>query len=262
MLVYYNNSLVPSATIGASTSAALYGKGVFTTVRICDGDPFLWPKHWWRLRESSEKLGISLEGVAEDETHQALGELIRSNGITNGRARLTFFDESESVLWATHLKPGVSLLIMTAALVPHSNAFRLTLSPYPISSRSPLIGIKSCNYLDKLMTKREAKDRGFDECVQLNERGDVVSASMANIFWLRDGQLFTPSLATGCLPGTTREFILENVNCEEVEADIDTLRTADEIFLTSAGLGVVQVQEFDDRSFAQEPHEITRLVPG
>jgi 4-amino-4-deoxychorismate lyase len=122
--------------------------------------------------------------------------------------------------------------------------------------------VKSCNYLEKIIAKDEAKQRGFDEAIQLNERGDVASACMANVFWRRSGKLFTPSLETGCLPGTTREFVLENIDCDEVALGIEELRTADEIFLTSAGLGVVQVAEFDGRKVQRNEHAIMKLVPS
>jgi branched-subunit amino acid aminotransferase/4-amino-4-deoxychorismate lyase len=108
-------------------------------------------------------------------------------------------------------------------------------------------GIKSCNYLEHLMSLDEAKRRGFHEAIRLNERGEVVSACMANLFWTKDGKLFTPSLRTGCLAGTTREYILENIECKEVEVGIDEINRADSIFLTSAGLGIARVREFDGK---------------
>ena len=132
---------------------------------------------------------------------------------------------------------------------------------YLINSTSPLAGIKSCNYLEKILALDEARNRGFDEAVCLNERGEIVSACMANLFWLTDGRLFTPSLKTGCLAGTTREYLLENLECLEVVRGIDALNNADSIFLTSAGIGVVQVSEINDQTLETEPHRIFSLMP-
>jgi branched-subunit amino acid aminotransferase/4-amino-4-deoxychorismate lyase len=84
---------------------------------------------------------------------------------------------------------------------------------------------------------------------------------MANLFWLRDGQLYTPSLATGCLPGTTRQFVLEKLEVTEVETGIDALNLADAIFLTSAGLGAVQIDEFDRLAMPKVEHSIVSLIP-
>jgi branched-subunit amino acid aminotransferase/4-amino-4-deoxychorismate lyase len=143
-----------------------------------------------------------------------------------------------------------------------ANPFKLTISPYPVNSLSPLAGVKSCNYLEQILVIDEAKGLGFDEGVRLNERGEIASATMANVFWLKDDVLFTPSLKTGCLPGTTREFVLENLKCREVEADLEALQNADAVFLTSAGLGVVRVAVFDERSLPDVNHPIVNLVPN
>jgi 4-amino-4-deoxychorismate lyase len=149
---------------------------------------------------------------------------------------------------------------MTGEFRPIPDHFHITLSPHLINSTSPLAGLKSCNYLEHMMAFDETKSRGFDEAVRLNERGEVTSACMANVFWLKDGSMFTPSLTTGCLAGTTREFVLENVPCEEVDGGIDIVRDADAMFLTSAGMGVINVAEFEGRGFDRVEHPILRLI--
>ena len=84
---------------------------------------------------------------------------------------------------------------------------------------------------------------------------------MANVFWERDGELFTPSLRTRCLPGTTREYVLENVDCKEVVTGIEELGNADRIFLTSAGLGIANVAEFNGRRLDTSDHAPSGLLP-
>ena len=84
---------------------------------------------------------------------------------------------------------------------------------------------------------------------------------MANVFWASGGQLFTPSVRTGCLPGTTREFILENLECKEVEELYDKVYKADAVFLTSAGLGVVQASDLAGWKPKISDHPILYLIP-
>ena len=247
--------------IPETTNIFLYGKGVFTTIAICDGKPFLWEKHWRRLKENASRVDIDIDEYSEDFLIKSLADELSRNKITNGRARITFFDETESGIWSETTKKKTDFSIITGALRPVSDNFRLAISPYPVNSRSPLAGIKSCNYLDKLTALDQAKERGFDEAIQLNERGEIVSATMANVFWLKDNKLYTPSLLTGCLPGTTREFILENLDCRKTEETVDMLRSADAIFLTSAGLGVTLVSEFESRKIETIDHPILDLLP-
>lgn len=261
--VFFNSGLQTplASTLPALSAASLYGKGIFTTIAIYDGQPFLWPKHWRRLEENAAQLELDLNEFSEATTRSALNELIAANSAQNARARITFFDESASELWPHESERRASLLITTADRRPRADNSSLTLSPFVINSASPLTGVKSCNYLEKILALDEAKHLGFDEAIQLNERGEIVSACMANCFWLKDEQLFTPSLRTGCLAGTTREFVLENVDCDEVEVGIEELRSADEIFLTSAGIGISPVAEFDGRKLKRNMHPIMRVLP-
>jgi branched-subunit amino acid aminotransferase/4-amino-4-deoxychorismate lyase len=262
-LVSFNQklTLATDVAIPALSSAALYGKGIFTTIAIYDGKPFLWEKHWRRLRENAEKLNIDLESHSEESTRKAFDELIASNSVIGGRARVTLFDEAPSEIWPFDGERKTNLLITTAERrVPPSN-FKIEISPSRIHSSSKLNSIKTCSYLDHILAIEEARVRGFDEAIRLNERSEVTSACIANVFWLRDGKLFTPGLRTGCLAGTTREFVLEKLECAQVEDPSDKLHRAEAIFLTSAGLGVARVSEFESRKLDGEDHPILKLLP-
>lgn len=255
-----------NAFVSAVASAALYGKGVFTTLAVRDGQPFLWEKHRRRLSRNAETLQIDLAEFDEKTIRTALAELIEKNKFRNGRARITFFDENSSGIWNFTADKKPSFLITTADLQPVPENLRLTVSPFRVNSASPLAGVKSCNYLEKILALNEAKNRGFDEAVQLNERGAVASACLANVFWLHEKKLFTPPLAAGCLAGTTREFLLENLKkagkpeCFEVESGLRTLLNADAIFLTSAGLNIARIAEFDGRVYERQDTNATEII--
>jgi branched-chain amino acid aminotransferase len=263
-LASYNGQIVAADAIRlpALSAAALYGKGLFTTLPIYDGtkDDW-WYEHWVRLSRDALKLGLDISSLDLGEIALWIDELVRENRVGDGRARVTFFDEGPTELWPAGLSAGTSVLITTGDRHPVPEYFRLTVSPFKINSASPLAGVKSCNYLEKIFAKNEARERGFDESIQFNERGEVVSAAMANVFWLKGDQLFTPSLATGCVPGTTRLMALEFTDCREVETGLAELQSADAIFLTSAGLGVVQVAELDGRVLDREEYtELTWML--
>lgn len=238
--ISFNLKILPveKTFISAVSGAALYGKGVFTTLAVYNLKPFLWEKHWRRLQENSAKIGLDLSRFDEKTVKHALSDLVLLNNLKTGRARLTFFDETPSQIWGFDSKNKTSLLITTAGFQTAKEEYLLTVSPYPVNSKSPLSGIKSCNYLENLLSLEEGRKRGFDESLRLNENGEIVSASMANIFWVKGEKIFTPALETGCLAGTTRALLMENFPVSETISIIEELAEADEIFLTSAGIGV------------------------
>ncbi len=235
--------------LSAISSASLYGRGIFTTVAIYNQKPFLWEKHWKRLRENANKIGINLSKCSENSVKNSLSELIQTNKIENARARITFFDESATAIWDFETRKKTSLLITTADFKQTPESFNLTISPSPINSKSPLVNVKSCNYLENLLALEDAKRKGFDEAVRLNEKGEIASATMSNLFWIKGEKILTSALETGCLAGTTREFLLENFTIEERKIDLEELMRADEIFLTSAGIGIKSVAKIDEKFF-------------
>ncbi len=255
----HNFKRAEESSISAVSSAALYGKGIFTTIAIYEGQLFLWEKHWRRLLDNAIKLHIDLSAYSEEMVKSSLLQLIEKNNFTNGRARITFFDESPSRIWDFETTKQTSFLITTADLREVKTDLRVCISPYLVNSTSPLAGIKSCNYLEHTFALEQAKLRGFDEAIRLNERGEIVSACMANIFWLTNGKLFTPSLSTGCLNGTTRQLLMEKFDVAEVEKDLKILESTEAIFLTSSGIGVIQIAEFNNRKFQRKFAEIVQL---
>lgn len=250
-----NNRLIDAtrARIAATTSATLYGRGVFTTLAIHGGHPFLWPAHWVRLISHAEHIGVDHEDFSESTVRGSLDRLVRANGVDEGRARLTLLSNSGGGVWdaGTGDTQKTNLLIMTGD--PHhapNEDLSLTVSPHRINPLSPLAGIKSVNYLEHVIAWEEARSRDFDEAVRLNERGEIVSATMANIFWVTNGTIHTPALVTGALAGTTRARVIElasELSMPIVEGvyDIAQLAEANEIFVTSATYSVRLVTVFD-----------------
>jgi branched-subunit amino acid aminotransferase/4-amino-4-deoxychorismate lyase len=243
------------------SAAAIYGRGVFTTIAIADSQPFLLEKHWRRLNSNAVKLGIDISRAATETIEIWLFDLLKANSVVNGRARITLFDAGGSVVWTEGSEKRTDVLINTGHKREVADKPRLTISPFPLNSRSPLAGIKSCNYLDHLMAYEDARHRGYDEAIRTNERGEITSACMANVFWLSGGRMFTPDIETGCIPGTTREYILENIECDEVCANVDELMSAEGVFISSAGIGVKAVRSIDDKVFGNVDHDILRLLP-
>ena len=245
----YQIKLASEMYLPAVSSAGFYGRSVFTTIAVYKTEIFQWEKHWRRLTENAGRIGIDLSDFSEREVEKSVKDLIAANSFQSGRIRLTVFDETTKGLWSLETKNNVALLITSADFRNFSGTIRLTISPFSANSKSPLCNLKSGNYLENILALEESQRRGFDEAVRLNEKSEVVSAVMANIFWIKNDQIYTPSLDTGALQGTTREFIRENFQVTEKTIDLAELKSAAEIFITSAGIGAAIVKDFEGRLF-------------
>jgi branched-chain amino acid aminotransferase len=259
-LVWLNGEFTDRDSVSALSSGLLYGKGVFTTVRIVGGEPWLWSRHWERLTGHAEAIRSGMIEFSDDDLAAALHEMIRRRGFSEGRARVTMFESSPSRHWKPDSTPSTSVGINLAKLRPVPTPFHLTISPYRVNSTSPLVGVKSCNYLENILAAENARSRGNAEAIRVNEKGEVTGGCMSNIFWRRGDRLFTASLGTGCLAGTTRAFVMERLKVEEAAADIKEIEAADAIYLTSAGLGIVAANSLDGRKLDTGPHAILNLM--
>ncbi len=269
-VISLNRTMVEAtkARVAAVSSAALYGRGVFTTLAVYDSKPFLWSKHWQRLAAHAAKLDIDHTGCTEKSVGEAVNKLVAVNQVKDGRVRVTMLARSGRDFWKAKLPSTrkTDLLIMTGdPRRVSANGLSLAVSPYRVSTFSPLTGIKSLNYLDHVLSKEEARSRDFDEAVVLNERGEIVSATTANIFWAKGGTVHTPSLSTGALAGITRECVIDIANKHFIPLvegvyEMADMVDADEIFLTSSGVGVAPVTTFDFRRYAIEPESIVNIV--
>ena len=269
-VIYLNKTMVEAtkARVAPVSSAMLYGRGVFTTLAIYNSQPFLWSKHWQRLAAHANKLDIDHTGCTEKNVGEALHKLIAVNQVREGRARVILLARSGRDIWKTKT-PGAKktdLLIMTGEsqkLAP--TGMSLAVSPFRANTFSPLTGIKSLNYLEHVLSWEEAQSRDFDEAVVLNERGEIVSATTANLFWAKNGTLHTPTLSTGALAGITRECVIELANQHFIPLlegiyEMQDLTDADEIFLTSSSLGVAPVTTFDFRRYSSEGSITTTIA--
>jgi branched-subunit amino acid aminotransferase/4-amino-4-deoxychorismate lyase len=238
------------ARLHAVTAAALYGRGVYTTVAVHRGRPFLWDAHWSRLLAHAERAGVECD-FGDNEAALLLAHLVEANGVEEGRARVHLLARAVRGRWKMGREGRASdLLMMTADPWPAPESLALTVSPYRVNTCSPLVGIKTTGRLEQVLAWEEARSRDFDEAVVCNERGEVVAATAANLFWVKHGTVHTPALAAGAVAGTTRARLFElaadlAVPLSEGAHTLHDLAEAEEVFLTSASLGVALVTTFD-----------------
>jgi len=265
-LIFQNDRIVDAgeAKIAPTIAGLLYGWGVFTTLRICDGKPFAFDLHWKRLLLHAEKTRVEVSFDLK-QARRALDKLIAVNAVDHGRARLTLL-KGDAGSWRVEPGPATEFLIFTSSDVPRARAdLALTVSPYRVLSTALLAGVKQTAMLENVFALEEARSRDFNEAVMLNERGEIVSATAANIFWVQGDEVFTPSLSTGCVAGVTRHFVHEiatkwKLHLVEGGFPIQRLLDAREVFLTSTAREVTIASSFDAKRYPNKQARIAKLI--
>jgi branched-chain amino acid aminotransferase len=262
--VYRNNQLVPMREVRLSPGQAglLNGWGVFTTIRIYNGQPFAFERHWKRLTTDATRLNIPVEWKPEAVLDQ-LGRLIEANHVLEGCGRIYFVYNRVGSWISDETMPEVDLILYTAGLPKRKGPVRLAMQSCGRYAASPLAGVKVTAWLDNVWMLDQAHQRGFDEVILLNEHNEVTECTAANIFCVRNGEVITPPLSAGCLPGVTRSVLLElgekiGLGIEEGPLEADDLFSADEVFITSTTREVQPVSQIEDRTITEVNGTITQ----
>lgn len=250
-VVCLNEQFLPadSARITVLDQGFLYGYGLFETILVRRGKPVFLEEHLKRLAAGCKTLEMALP-VSLAKLGQLVQETIKQNGTIDGALRLTFSAGPD---------PGGkdgNLVILTRPLPyteeHYQHGFKAGITTWRRNEHSPIITLKTLNYLENLLAKREARKRGWDEALFLNTAGYVAEGAVSNVFLIKDGQVITPSCNQGLLPGIMRRAVLETctrlgIPGHERPVTPDELTTADECFLTNSLMEVMPLVEINNR---------------
>jgi branched-chain amino acid aminotransferase/4-amino-4-deoxychorismate lyase len=231
----------------------LLGDGLFETVLFKAGRPVLWEEHMARLTRGCLAIDLPLPDAARLKAEARRAVADRRLGSARAAVRLTWTAGSGGRGLARP-EPSIPRLVASAAASPRPEApATVAVSTIRRNARSPSARLKSLNYLDNVLARREAERAGADEALLLNTAGHVACASAANLFWITGGRLYTPSLACGALDGIVRAQVIASAPVEEARANLDTLLKAEAAFLTSSLIGVRMIKVLAGRFLGPHP---------
>lgn len=264
--ISHNGLIVPidEARLSPGQAGLLNGWGLFTTMRVFRGEPFAFERHWKRLQKDAARTRMPFPFGA-NEVRSSLRELIQRNGVEEGAARIYAIYNKVGFWQSAEDMPEVDLLLYTAGLPSYREPVRLTLCEQSRHAASPLAGVKVTSWIFNVWSLQAAQQRGFDEALLLNERGEVAECTAANIFCARGGRVFTPPLSSGCLEGVTRGILLDiapgtGIPVEEKTLLPEDFYSADEVFITSTNRSLLGVSEIDGHHLAGAPGPITQRL--
>ena len=259
--VWLNGELVEpgAAQVPVFDHGLTVGDGVFETLRTHDGIPFAMGRHLRRLRRSLAGLGLHLDRP-DDELRDAMCAVAEAVG-EPAKVRLTVTG-GPGPLGSGRTSGDLTVYVAGDRLDPWPETAAAATVPWLRNEHSPVAGLKTTSYAENVVALARAREAGADEALFANTAGRLCEGTGSNVFVVQGGVVRTPPLSSGCLAGVTRELVLERIDgVDIVEADLplDSLRSADEVFLTSSTRDVQGLHRVDDRDLAA-PGPVTRAV--
>ncbi|MDA0814336.1 MAG: aminotransferase class IV, partial [Verrucomicrobia bacterium] len=227
-VVWLNGQLsaASEAYISPFDHGLLTGDGVFETLCVYGGKPFAETRHYQRLLHSAAALGLAVP--TQDVLSKAMAAVVEANGFKDARIRITLTGGVGPLGSDKAATPDLAL-VAASSLPNHAATASIVTVPYVRNERGALVGIKSTSYGENVAALAYARKHGGNEAIFANSAGNLCEGTGSNIFLVLDGNLITPTLASGCLAGITRAIVLDlcqrdGIPVEEVDVAIADLK--------------------------------------
>ena len=226
------------------------GDGAFETCKVADGEVFAMTRHLDRLDRTLAGLGLP---PADRDRIRDGADAVLAAGPTIGFGRLRWTVTAGAGPLGSDRDDSPMTYIVTAAEMPHPTpTASIHTVPWVRNERAATAGLKTTSYAENVIALAYAKERGSQEAIFANTRGELCEATGSNIFVVVDGVLRTPPLDSGCLAGITRELVVEwcreaGLEVREEAMPLEVLETAEEVFITSSARDVHPVSVVDGR---------------
>jgi len=276
--VYLNGSLLPrsQAHISVFDHGFLYGYGLFETMRAYHRKIFLLERHLNRLLSASLVLGLGSK-LNATELGRACIDTLAANNLENARLRLTVSRGEVNSFPGPSVINNPTVLVTASDYSPpppdiYNKGYRTKVASFPHYSQSPILRLKTTNYLLNIRAKLEAEAAGLDESLLLNEHGFITEGCISNIFFVTSASsLVTPPVESGLLPGITRQVVMEladplGIEAIESEVKLADLKQFEEAFFTNSLIEImplVEVRQSTDKIISigsGNPGRVTRRL--
>jgi branched-chain amino acid aminotransferase len=239
-IIYLNGEYftIKEANISVLSPGLLCGMGVFETVRSYNKKIVYLDEHLKRLNNSCKLIGLKLK-LSPANLKNVIKKTVEGNCLKDAYVRLT--------VWKSLSGVDISVIAKKYDVYPsvkYKAGFLAGVSTLRQAEGSLLAKIKTTSRLFYELCLKEARSRGCDEVVIINNSGYITEASRSNIFLVRNNELFTPFLECGCLDGITRRVIIDlakkyDIGLHEGNFTLQNLYLADEAFLTNSLMGIM-----------------------
>lgn len=212
-----------------------FGLGVFETIAVENGKLIFEDWHLERLQKSLKILGIK-QSVTKEEIDFYLSQKECSHHA------LKIIVSSQNKVFTLRQNPYTKKQLEEGFNLGFSSVYR--------NETSLLTRYKTLNYGDCILEKRHAKDLGMDELLFLNSKGEICEGTVSNVFFSKNGKLFTPPVLSGLLPGVVRRFLIETFSVTEKVLKKEDIKEMEECFVTNSLMGIMPVKSLDGITYS------------
>jgi branched-chain amino acid aminotransferase len=264
--VFHNGRIAPLPEIRLSPGQAglLNGWGVFSTLRIYRGRPFEFDHHFDRLSRDAERICLLLP-YTRQQVHDAVMELVRANRLEDGCMRIYFVNNQAAIWSSSENFPQTDWIMYTVDLPMRVGPVKLALQPNGRHAAHPLAGTKVTSWLQNVWAVDQAHHRGFEDAILLNEFGNVTECTAANLYIVKNDEVITSPLSSGCLAGVSRLLLEElgpkaGIPIHERDFTAAELYAADEVFISSTTRQIQPAGQIEDNTWANAPGPLTKRL--
>ena len=236
--------LTADTMIDIARSNLAHGGGVFETICVHRGVPLFLERHLDRMAGGVQALGMG-HLPEPDRIRAFIISWLKDKPLAEGALRLLAADDRLMVMERVSYIPAASVAIGIA-------------TGFVRCRQSRLAGIKSANYLENRLLTLQANRDGLFDRIAPNDAGHLTDGGRCNVFVELEGQLVTPPVIDGALPGIVRDILVEASIATERTLTIDMLKRARGGFVTSSLAGVLPVHEIHDIVTLDVHHELVR----
>jgi len=252
-----------------------YGEGIFETIKVEGEKIYFLSDHFYRLERGLKTLNLQLpEFFSEAELKQLILKLCKKNGYLSARIRLMCWRKDGGLYDAVSdvCEYSIQSYPLKIQYEINSNGLELCFFDAVKKPLDILSNIKHNNFLIYSLAARYAQDKKCNDAIVVNQEGNICDTTIANIFWIKDGAIFTNPLSDGPIAGVMRKQLLQQllvlgITVVEKSCSIEELYEADEVFITNVIRGCRWVKQIGDKNFGCEmfmqfyPKIISLLLP-
>ncbi len=268
-MFYLNGNYLndPANAINIADRGFLLGDGIFTTIKAQNSNLIHFEKHIQRLRDDASKIYLKCD-LDKNELYENCLKVLKSNNLEKDSAiiRITY---TRGVSGRGINIPEESNPTLLIRAVPYNDSMalfpRICTTTIQKNENSIISSIKSLNYLESIIARHEAINKGYDDGIMFNTQNNITECSVANIFFInKKDEIITPPITDGILPGIVRNEILTickelNLPIFEESVNLSIAINCKASFITNCAIGIKIIKSINDTLFTCK-HELIEKI--